>query len=232
MKKKLLRVCVIDDERKYADLIAKAVRKILTEQSVPLEVSGFTSFADVDGTYDIYLLDIRMPGLSGFEISEKLRASAKAVIAFVTADLSLVYQAFSYSPYGFVRKDCLEEDLKNLFSRYLKECRKQIRFRFQYEQVCLPVDQVILIEVRMNQMTLYTQRKTYTFRSSMKRFVEDNQLGQQAGYYQLNQSQIVNLNHVQEILKGSVKMDNGMQVYPSGKYKDAYYQLQEAYYDT
>ena len=60
MKKKLLRVCVIDDERKYADLIAKAVRKILTEQSVPLEVSGFTSFADVDGTYDIYLLDIRM----------------------------------------------------------------------------------------------------------------------------------------------------------------------------
>ena len=84
MEKK--RILVIDDERDLCDILlfnlhaagfqAQAVYS--AEEALQLEVTDF----------DLLLLDVMMPGMSGFELAEKLKASEKTAhlpIIFLTA---------------------------------------------------------------------------------------------------------------------------------------------------
>ena len=83
------KILVVDDE----PIIVKSVTRALSE-------NGYTVFGAQDGTEalalakkekpDLIILDIRMPGMSGFDVLEKLRADEVtrpiSVIMFTTKD--------------------------------------------------------------------------------------------------------------------------------------------------
>jgi DNA-binding response OmpR family regulator len=86
-----VRILLVEDERKVASFIARALR----ENAYAVEVAetgakGLEMATDV--SYDLILLDVRLPGLSGIEVCRELRqAGVETPILMLTAR-SLVEQ--------------------------------------------------------------------------------------------------------------------------------------------
>ena len=80
------RILIVDDEQDLCDILA-----------FNLEVAGFETDCAYSGeeglqkdlqTYDLFLLDVMMPGMSGFEMARRLKADRRTAhlpIIFLTA---------------------------------------------------------------------------------------------------------------------------------------------------
>jgi len=81
-----LQLAIVDDD----DSVRKSLRRIL--DSSGYRTCAFASGEEFlssghDGCFDCLILDIRMPGMTGFELQQKLEASGSTMpIIFVTAD--------------------------------------------------------------------------------------------------------------------------------------------------
>ncbi|MCX6627402.1 MAG: response regulator, partial [Candidatus Solibacter sp.] len=68
-----MRILVVEDERRMAELL----RQGLSEDGhvVTVALNGADGFAMAQpGAFDLLLLDVMLPGLSGLEIARRLRA--------------------------------------------------------------------------------------------------------------------------------------------------------------
>src|SRR3981189_2000649 len=80
-----MRILIVEDERKVASFIARALR----ENSYAVDVAetgekGLGQATDV--TYDAILLDVRLPGMSGLEVCRELRQQGvEAPVLMLTA---------------------------------------------------------------------------------------------------------------------------------------------------
>lgn len=79
------RILVVDDEADIAFIIKKGLEKegfaVDTEQDPKKALANFKP-----GLYDLLLLDIRMPGMSGFELYREIRKiDPKVKVCFITA---------------------------------------------------------------------------------------------------------------------------------------------------
>ena len=78
------RILVVEDERAVRDVLVDVLRG--QGHEVVACMDGTTALAQIDGpAFDLALVDLSMPGLSGWEVAEKLRAARPGVsIALVT----------------------------------------------------------------------------------------------------------------------------------------------------
>lgn len=80
-----MRVLLVEDERKVASFIARALRE--NTYAVDVAESGEKALElGTDVTYDAILLDVRLPGLSGLEVCRELRQRGiEAPVLMLTA---------------------------------------------------------------------------------------------------------------------------------------------------
>src|ERR1700676_2987279 len=71
-ERRLMRILLVEDERKVASFIARALREI--SYAVDIAESGEKALEfTTDVSYDAILLDVRLPGLSGIQVCRELR---------------------------------------------------------------------------------------------------------------------------------------------------------------
>lgn len=74
--------------------------------------------------YDLVLLDIEMPGSSGYDLAWVLKKqSPSCEIVFVTDHTELVLDAFQFKPAAFVPKQVLQEQLPRVLERIMARDR-------------------------------------------------------------------------------------------------------------
>lgn len=62
--------------------------------------------------FDIYLLDIEMPGINGLSLAEKIRSMDDAgYIVFITSHLKFLINGYDYFAYQFIPKNNLKKKL-------------------------------------------------------------------------------------------------------------------------
>src|SRR5215831_8667456 len=102
-----MRVLIVDDERLSRNAVASAVR---TRKDIELLDSASDAFEALEmlekKRYDILLLDIRMPELSGIELADRLNKRGGAIpsIVFVTAHDQHAVAAFEKHAVDYVLK--------------------------------------------------------------------------------------------------------------------------------
>ncbi len=126
----MIHIAVIDDEEQALRRIEERITSILNEQSIDVETDKFINGNDflrentLNG-YDIAFIDLEMPEIDGFELSEKLRDSGYDMpIVYVTNRDDLVYDAFRYKAVGFIRKAHLDDELPDILMRLTEEIRR------------------------------------------------------------------------------------------------------------
>lgn len=116
---------LVDDERDINTVVKKGLER------VGFKVRAFDNPLDAlskfeDGSYDVALLDIRMPSMNGFELYKKLRErDSKIKVCFITAF------------------EMYEEEFKKLFPSYQVRCfiKKPIKLTdliAEIEKILLP----------------------------------------------------------------------------------------------
>ena len=115
----MIKIAICDDEEKAVALHEKIVKTCLQAQGVGYEITTYTQSRNLlyditdDGFfYDLILLDIEMPGISGMEIPQQLKGFLPNVrIIFVTSHTEYAIDAFELSIFRYVPKNNLEVKL-------------------------------------------------------------------------------------------------------------------------
>lgn len=112
----MIKIAVVDDEEYSA---VKCRRIIDSIGNKDLQVDIFIDskhFCDVifnhKEPFDIIILDIDMPDISGFDIAKRLREDyPDIIIMFYTAHDQYVFKSFEFQPFRYIRKIAAEEEL-------------------------------------------------------------------------------------------------------------------------
>ncbi len=116
----MIRIAICDDNAEAVAQHEAIVKRCLQACGIGCEIAAYTHSENLlcditdDGFfYDMLLLDIEMPGLTGMELSGKLKPYLPNVkIIFITSHLEYAIDAFELSIFRYVPKDDLENRLE------------------------------------------------------------------------------------------------------------------------
>lgn len=169
----MLRLAVCDDEQKFCDVICIQVQQILgKETAVQTYTDPVRCLEDLRlDLYDIVLLDIDMPAVSGMEVAAALQEQEHPpILIFVTSQDSLVYESFRYHPFGFIRKDYMEDELGRVLreaNEQWKRNRNRYTFRCDNKTVSLFLQDLLYLEAKGNYLELHSRDGIYRIRETM-----------------------------------------------------------------
>lgn len=120
----MIKVMIVDDH----DLVRTGLRHILSQcndiEVVAEAASGEDALRDVRGCKpDVILLDISMPGLSGFEVCDRLNKNYKqGKVIILTAHAKEPYPSrlLEAGASGYLTKSCAAEELQNAIRKVSK----------------------------------------------------------------------------------------------------------------
>ncbi len=129
-----IRIAICDDEPITLNLLRNLIYNEMKNNELEFEdISVYETGRSLLEEYsklpfDVIFLDIRMPEISGFDIAERLRdISSKTFIIFITTESGLVFNAFDFQPFHFIRKlpsDQLEMQLKSVVKKLSRHIRQ------------------------------------------------------------------------------------------------------------
>jgi signal transduction histidine kinase/CheY-like chemotaxis protein len=123
-------ILVIDDEARVAELFKNVLENSgyrVTTASGGEE--GISFYKNNTGTFDLVLIDMTMPSLSGRETFLKLKDVDQSVVAILVsgfAQCEVVDQALSEGFAGFIQKPCNRHELHNCIQRALRTKQTQM----------------------------------------------------------------------------------------------------------
>lgn len=100
------RIAIVDDQEEYLEEICNLIEKFYFKNGIPYVVNTFSNAQlllyemEEKLYFDIYLLDIEMPGINGLSLAEKIRSMDDAgYIVFITSHLKFLINGYDYFAY-------------------------------------------------------------------------------------------------------------------------------------
>ena len=126
----MIRIAVCEDDPIQRDIITDMLNEYITSSTEILSVSAYENgeallrAVEEGELFDIFLLDIMMPGLNGIETAEHLRrTSPDSPLVFLTADKSFAFDSYKVHAFDYLLKP---PEVSSL-SRVMDSCVRQIR---------------------------------------------------------------------------------------------------------
>ena len=133
---------IVEDEKFIRDGILYLLSEVpgITEIDTACDGEDAWSMITVSRRFpDIVPTDIRMPGMDGLELSDKIREhSAASKIIFISGyeDFAYAKKAISLGASGYVTKPVAQDELLELINRVMIQIRKEEQFDRQQEISC------------------------------------------------------------------------------------------------
>lgn len=213
-----MKIYLCDDEYKILENMKKTVQQCQSAS----EVQGFSSGRELmraleKEVCDILLLDIDMPDINGMDIAKWLVGLKKRpLLIFVTSHDELVYESFQYHPFGFIRKNYFDIEIRKVLADCVKELEsseKYFHFRADSRDVRLLLSEIKYFEADSNYLKIFTDSGQYRFRSTMS--AVENSFGNQ-GFIRIHKGFLVNQSAVRIMSGDEAHLTDGT-VLPIGK---------------
>lgn len=123
------KVLVVDDEEQVRELFDKLLQK---EKCIVRGVASGEEALEVIGkeAFDVVLLDIKMPGMSGIEALKKIKEKQpNLIVIMLTAlgyDENLITQAKEYGSSGYIGKNMPISQIVSNFKLYTKSGKERL----------------------------------------------------------------------------------------------------------
>ena len=208
----MLRIGICDDTA-----TARENLRLLCLKHFRLEEPDFFEFSTGDGAVrwlkghpgalDLLFLDIEMPGISGMEAAEAIRAfDWEVLLAFVTGYTDYVYDGYAMGAVGYLVKPVSEEKLSSLLDRAAAALEQRApavyTLRNAQGMFKVPLREILYAASDRRQVTLTTSRGDYTFYGKLDDVAA--QLG--AGFVRIHQRYLVNARAVSAVVGASVQV--------------------------
>lgn len=231
----MLRIAVCDDNRPMLDYLCDKTRAVLKHNSTDFEIIPFIDAEKLlescrHWKYDIFLLDICMPNVNGFDIAKAVRdSSSSAYIVFITSNETLVFESFDYQPFYFIRKTDplkMETELEQTLKRLLRHMKKYYVLQLQSAQngiVPVTVSNIIYIESCAHYLYYYTFDKDPI--ATREKISDVCQAMESLPMVRVHKSYIVNLHSIKRIEKSTDRliMKNNAEIQIGRAFRDSFF---------
>ena len=164
-----MRIAVCDDNPKELERIKGCFCRI---QGYDLVCSYFDSTSTVmeilkteNSPYDLYILDIEMPGMNGLKLAKSIREKdSRALFVFLTSYTRYMKDVFDVVTFDFIEKPITDEKLLQILERaatYLNITSQHFSFGYRASRYSLKYDRILYIEKKGRQALIHTFEDVY-----------------------------------------------------------------------
>lgn len=213
----MLRIAVLDDEQIFYKRIEKEIYAYYAKTNLAVMVdcycNGRSLMYEVDDGkyYDVYLLDIDLPAMSGIDLGRKLREkSPYPYIVFLTAYPQYAIEGYSAKAYQYILKDEWKKKLGETLGNIQKEMESwmepsyRIIVSTKLEKV--PIKDIYYLYKDGKNVVFQTRNGQSSIRKTLSEVYEE--LPEQNFIY-VDRSFIVNIEHVMKLKNKQIYMSNG-----------------------
>lgn len=210
-------IAICDDDNIFAAHLAKKVEEFFhnTETSVSIHIfSEGCQLLSYNGQIELYLLDIRMPELSGTELAEKIRAGCgkdDSSIIFVSSMHDAVFDSFKYHPLRFIRKELLDDELGEALLAFLRNVSSRHKdFELQVQenrtQIMIRISDLYYVESYGHYLDFHCVNRILHIRGKIGDY---ESILNEHYFAKANRGCLINLRYVSSLTAKSVILKNG-----------------------
>ena len=217
----VVRIAICDDEEKAVALHENIVKACLQAQGVGYEITTYTQSRNLlcditdDGFfYDLILLDIEMPGISGMELPQRIKSFLPNVkIIFVTSHTEYAIDAFELSIFRYVPKNNLEVKLTAAITDAAKlielEAGQEYTIQTANRMEKIPYKDIFYIQRDGKNSSIVSSAGTSKVRKSLQQVFDELNTSE---FIFIDRGCIVNIIQIMKISDGMVVLKNGEQL--------------------
>lgn len=167
-------ILIVDDQYTLAKHVKQGIEALYPEYFTIDIMNDKDLLENIDHiAYDVYMLDIEMPKISGFAAAKKLHErTPNSLLLFLTTHEELSIDGYEYRAFRFLVKKNLM--LKKAMDAVLAELEKQhamVEARNEAKvSVQIPVRDIACVYSEKNYLVLKTEKEMYQTRLSLKEF--------------------------------------------------------------
>ena len=162
------------------------------------------------GAFDLIFLDIKLPGISGTEVSQKIRETDRdCSLVFITISEDYMAEGFSVQATGYVVKPIKQETMDRVMHalrRDFEQGSRLIEIPVSGENIKVFIADLLYAEVYDKYAVFHMQRGKLTTRVPLDEL--EARLGG-APFLRCHRSYIINMNYVDDMRAGDFLMRNG-----------------------
>lgn len=224
-----MHLILCDDDNVFLDKLETRIRGLCQKHGIAVGMERYDSskkmlegLKDLD-TVPVFLIDIDMPEVNGFEVASFLKKwNRECCIGFVSNKDELVFQAFAYHPFFFIRKTHLDEELEpQLLELQKKMGVKVLKIELQTgrQTVEVALDTIWFVESEKNYLLFYREKdeRGDAVRARMKIAEAEKEL-EPHGFVRTHKGYLVNMNYVYRLRENEILLLNGKHVPVSRSY--------------
>lgn len=219
----MIRICILDDDVASAKQMQQILTEYLTSHKISFEIdlyergtSLLNVLSDRKNTYQIYFMDILMPGLSGIQTAKEIRKNDRtAHIIFLTSSTEYAIEGYEVRAYDYLQKplnpDRLFHTLSELLGTEENPSAKWLQLKINGVLNNIPYNNICYIEAQRNKLlvTLNTgeQLESYTTFSSILTLLKE-----EADFTQTHRSYLINMRYIREFTSTSIRLQSDYQI--------------------
>ena len=205
-----IKTIIVDDETPICDEIEYLLKKEPEIEVMAKFTNAFDALAYISQTVcDLVFLDIKMPGISGLALSQKLvNFHQPPLVVFITAFPEHALEAFDTLAIGYITKPVTQNSLTKVLEkiRTIIERRTRILEKPGLAKICIlkngkiiPLDkqEIVFIYVKYKDVFIRTKEGEYSTTLTMQeieKFLSESQ------FFRVHRQYLVNLDKVKEII--------------------------------
>ena len=213
----MIEIALCDDNAEDIETIRPLAERFASEHTdIPLRLSVFDSAAELlksaenNGGFDLYILDVVMPEMSGIQLAEMIRSRGEhAEIVFLTVSRDYAVDAFSVYACGYllkpVRKEQFDETVLRAVQKLAREKSEVLAVKTKEGLRRIPLHKIVMIE-SFNHTREITMTDDSVLKTSATLSELFGQLGGYENFYMPHRAYIANLDNSVGIVRYDLLM--------------------------
>lgn len=210
-----LKIAIVDDDEVFRQKIETIIRENMQGKLFLKTYSRPDNLLEDEVIrFDIYILDIEMPGMNGVELSHHIRQRDKrGEIIFLTSYQKYAIQGYTARAYAYLMKEKMEDELVPV----IKKLESSVRERSQKIYVIetsnnlekLVFDEIICIYKDTKNCVFVTGNGEKIQRVSLEKVFQTISSDE---FIYVDKGKIANIHHVKKVIKDTLHMSNGDEI--------------------
>ena len=232
----MIRIAVVDDDEIYSYNLKNIIINFFNDNNINGEILIYNNGKDLlsecyKNVFDVLFLDIDMPDVTGIEVAEEIRKyNDNIMIIFITNMEQLVFESIKYSPFRFVKKQTMNEEITevlNALSQKIVKDNLAYKFICNGTQISIRLSEIMYLEAFKHTIVLHQANKNeYKIPITLDHF---QMLYESVGFLRIHKSYIVNYRYIYEINKNSLIITTSDEI-PISRHRVPLVKQQYAYF--
>ena len=203
-----MKIAICDDDRNELFRILSILADYQLERNMEFSYKPFESSVELSAEasherYDIYLLDIVMPGLDGMELAREIRNYDKAAdIIFLTSSSEFAVESYQVKASNYLmkplQKDRVFEALDDIMRTRIEDRDSCIVLRSNIGVHKVRLSEIVYVEA-LNRKVIYYLKNNSQITCAEKFAAVRNLLLQHQEFLLVHRSFVVNMNYIRSI---------------------------------